>query len=405
MATTCDCACQRCASEYPYTSLEVFRKEICGLNIWSFWGWESSLLRQTKLKKPCDLWVGNHSADPSRVGREEIRKALARAEQTLLQELGYPVVPTWSTKEILNYLWPQGSKCLVMLPLKPILTIGIENYYTLCTPSRDPDEVGADDYILNIAPGDTIPYRFTVTCTIPYGVKPSEIQLFFAPSERTEKTNDAGRWRIPVKDVQINGTTATITGEPALLAKPALQDQTVPLQQPNSEMGGDFALNPAYLPNYAAELEVRFVFVTPCGGIKAHTSDACGCSACGGSGSCGHCQNVSYCIESAEYGLVRPTWNRRGCSRLPDKFCFSYLAQDCSRDWTREIAMLTAARLACPLCACGQDGLSYWQHDFAADKDRAKTFKQLENQLGTRRGEMEVWNAMRGRKRIAGLTI
>jgi hypothetical protein len=76
------------------------------------------------------------------------------------------------------------------------------------------------------------------------------------------------------------------------------------------------------------------------------------------------------------------------------------LAGDCSRDWTREIAALAAARIGCPICTCGNDGLAYWRQDIATDEKRQKTYEKLNSySLGTRLGEVNATEAINRYKR------
>lgn len=417
MSCRVSCECGRCAPEYPYTTLEGFRKSVCSLSTWHLFGWSSRYLLNDKRAKPCDWIVGQSANAPLRVGRDDINRALLWAECEIANAVGYDVVPTWHTDEIRNHHWPcqsRGATGKIVLPNTPIIKIGKEISVVVGEVRRKPSEVGDYSFKLEYRSNAQFPHKFTVKIDVPLGSKPEEIKLYNAPQDRFEPCNDLRRWEITDICVNIDSTgTATITGHPAQLAIPELQASPEPLPAPISE-DSDYALNPANLDNYVTALEVRFVSITSMDGVKAHIEERCSCGACGGHGGCGHCQRVRYCIDNASAGIIRPIWHGPcgmvdgyssiiPCGTYPDKFCVNYLAGRCAKDWTKEISALAAAELACPICTCGQDGLAFWQHDIASDKDYTKSLGVLDSALGTRRGQLYAQKSIdRARSQVVG---
>lgn len=407
------CNCDVCENQrYPYTNLEAWRKATCFSDPYAFWQWDSMELRKYNPKKTCSTLVresaNSRGCDGNVLGRDDIRQAIMQAEQTYRDYLGFDITPTWHTSHVTNYAWGcmGGAGTIsgkIALPFRKLISVGKEVFTEIATVDRQ-----TAGYMISAERG-LVNDTFTLTATVPAGTLTSEIKVYVDKAERTDNCTDIKRWEIPTKCVEINGTTATITGSSWLLGKPELYEMTAFHPTPISEFGNDWSLDPQYLPNYLDKLVIMRVTVDQCLSGQA-IYKVCGCATCSdGVATCEECENVSWCIDDKAAGIIHPVWDFSAlCKGIPESFCVTYQAGDCSRDWTKDIAILSIAYLCSPICACSpQMGCfsQYYQDVSLKESTRLATVGNMDNPIGTRLGHIHAYNLINkfSRKRISTL--
>lgn len=416
------CTCNYCLKRtMPYTSLEDFRKAMCGLNPYSFYQWDSSKLRSVTPKRPCSPIVrqsaGAVGCDGSTVGRLDILQALLDAENIFQEWLGYDVVPTRHISTVKNYAWKAHNYPFwhanhaydfspkVSVPFRYVQSVGKEICTEIATVTK-----GTAQYAITSERSGGIFDTFTLTASGVAGVTADQISVYIDPGERTEQCEDLRRWQIPTQCVTLTTTgDLTITGGAWLLGKPELLESYVPLAAPLSEFN-DFTLDPANLDCYVDKLVIVGCTIDNCQGSTAHVKQ-CGCATCSPDAShCETCSNVSFCIDDPFAGVLTPLFTGSAlCEGLPKSFCIDYVAGNCSRDWTADISKLAVANFCKKICACGTLGcLDQWYEDLASDDYKGRTSVNLtENPLGTRRGHMVAYNQIKKftRRTVATMAV
>jgi len=405
--------------------LDIWRQEI-GLNPWLFWGCAggpivdqskcSGLLREYS-------WQGSDTA-----GRDDLRRAIERAESMLFDYLQYRVAPQYV--ETTPLPWPRlgdasmvryrdvdatGRRIAVMAPEFHIQAMGVEQLTLIGTATvlggtlaySDLFSTGMDD---------------TFTITLPTSVTDiSQIAVYFSAADRFDDTRTFDRWRIEPVQVSIAGGNVTIVGRRWLVVKPILYEAPV-LN----------ALNPTLAANFVTSLDV-YQRSTNGDGNSTTTCQATlqyESSDCGGWGA-GFCVGplngatdpgtfaeviARSGIRDRTLGLLTPAaavynsstglWSSASacdCYAEPDRVVLRYLAGYplergvMAKKWQQVVAMLGAAEVKRRIVACREtnERLHDLQMDMALQATETERYqrsqKDLDNPFGTRLGHIQAW--------------
>lgn len=353
-------------------------------------------------------WFQHNWQSADRVSREEVAGAIRQAEDTIENLLHYRLIPSWEEQEFRpahqpyqpGTMWLGGNIPQVEARWKHVISGG----------RRATDLVAAGAPIVwsNQYPPAEWEGVGTVQVTVADGVEVCELALYY-PGRGGDD-----RWRIRPAQASIVGNTATITFARELALDPD--------QFENIAHGGNYIRPAAGTDdsNFLATVDVYRVH-----NDRATQADLVWfgptCGACGGSG-CGFCtvSTATGCLTIREprmgfVGYQPATWNvdedtftfntTLNAGRQADAVTLYYQAGlrdfglDCplvemSDEWARTVAILAAARLDRPVCACGNNFAERWQRDLAYIGE-AGSFNispsNLNNPLGTRAGELYAW--------------
>ena len=175
--------------------IDTFREQL-GLHPYFFWGMSDA--RYTPMTSACNRlvfeydWQGSDAA-----GRESIRRAIRDAESKLRSYLGFYPSPTYVETDPLP--WPRFNdasqvryadsdatlrRVAMNAPDGHVLRMGIERLTRLDTPAVA---------LTALVAGQPY-YTFTIVATVPSGIDPDEIAVYFASADRLD--SDMDRWRI-----------------------------------------------------------------------------------------------------------------------------------------------------------------------------------------------------------------
>lgn len=398
----------------PLLPLDIWRQEI-GLNPWLFWGLADNrvILDQSKCSGLLReySWQGADTA-----GRDDLRRAIERAEEKLFAYLGYRVAPQYVETEPMA--WPRfeaanqaryasvdatGRRIAMLAPEFHIQAMGVEQLTLVGTAGL----LFSTRYTNGIKEYWKAQIATTVT-------DPLEIAVYFGASDRL--TDDMARWRIEPVSVTIANGIATITGATWLMVKPYLYDN--PILN---------ALDPTVLTNFVSAIEVyqrttngEGITVDDCQATLVYeTSDCGGWSACCGGadgssdpGSVGRVVARSG-IRDRTLGLLTPaaatyssalgTWSSGCCYAEPDQVVLRYLAGyplergQMATKWQQVVTMLAAAEVKRRIVACREtnERLHDLQLDLTLQATETERYavaqRDLESPFGTRLGHVLAW--------------
>jgi hypothetical protein len=414
----------------PLLPLDIWRQEL-GFNPWLFWGLAggaivdnskcSGLVREYS-------WQGSDSA-----GRDDLRRAIERAEDELFSYLQYRVAPEYVETEPLP--WPRfndasqvryrdidatGRRVAMLAPEFHIQAMGIEQLTligqaTVAAP-------GALVYSDKFGTG----FNDTFTITLPTtATDPNEIAVYFVAADRFDDTATIDRWRIQPVQVSISGGNVTIVGRRWLVVKPILYEAPV-LN----------ALDATNAANFVTALDV-YQRTTNGNGLTTTTAQATlvyESSDCGGWGA-GYCVGAlngstdpgtvgeviaRSGIRDRTLGLVTPAaavynassglWSSAGCSSCyadPDRVKLRYLAGhplaggQMDRHMQQLVVPFAAAELKRRICACREvnERLHDLQMDMALESTQTERYarspRDLDNPFGSRLGHIQAWKKAR----------
>lgn len=409
----------------PLLPLDVWRAEI-GLNPWLFWGLAggpivdiakcSGLLREYS-------WQGSDTA-----GRDDLRRAIERAEQMLFDYLNYRVAPQYVETTPLE--WPRwndasqvryanidatGRRVAVMAPEFHIQAMGVEQLTLIGSAT-----VGGGTLVYSDEFNSGIDDTFTIT--LPTTVTDiSQIAVYFSAADRFDDTRTFDRWQIEPVQVSISGGNVTIVGRRWLVVKPILYESPV-LN----------ALTPAGTTNFVTSLDV-YQRTTNGDGLTVNDCQATlqyESSDCGGWGA-GFCMGPAAGItdpgtfaevvaragiRDRTLGLITPAaavfnastmaWSAMSacnCYADPDRVVLRYLAGyplergQMAKQWQQVVTMLAAAEVKRRLVACREtnERLHDLQLDMALQSTQTeryqRTNEELNNPFGTRLGHIQAW--------------
>lgn len=408
--------------------LDSWRAEI-GIHPWFFWGMAHP--QRMPIDSKCSpltfeyAWQGSDTA-----GRDDLRRAIERAEEMLSSYLLYRVAPQY-TEQTIDWLrygvtgWERyanadatGRRVAVELPEGYVQAVGIEQLTLINTATVAGGElVYSDEFSTG--------FDDTFTITLPTAVTdPDQIAVYFAASDRLDGAAVGARWRIEPVRVSISGGNVTIVGRKWLLVKPILYETPRPQ-----------ALDPTLTTTFVTSLEV-YERTTNEAGTSTMTSQALliyesnDCGACWGRWCCGGGPPASSDptttgtviaragIRDSQLGLVTPgpavydtsagtwssVWNCGGMCD-PDRVTVRYLAGyplvggQMDPHWRGVVAKLATAELKRRICACRESNerLHDLQQDMALQSTQTERYqisqRDYDNPFGLRRGHIQAWKA------------
>lgn len=410
--------------------LDTFRR-LLGLHPYHFWGLAGE--RVVPINAKCSgltfeySWQGSDAA-----GRDDVRQAIARAEQKLAAYVGYAPAPRFV--ETAPIAWPSyfqqslvrgrdrdgaGLRVAVQAPEGYIQQMGIESRTLI-------GQATVGDGTLVYSDAFTSGVNDTFTITLPYaGSDPSAIAVYITAADRPDGAPLGERWRISPVQVQINGGNVVIVGRRWLCVRPLLYER--PAAQ---------AIDPSVAANFATALDVYARTVDGNGATVGSCQAALvyETSDCGGWGR-------SYCtcspttttdpgtvgeviaraaVRDQRLGLIYAAaavynhetgaWSDLGCSTCyaqPNRVILRYLAGypadsqgQMDAAWAEIVTYLAAAELKTRVAAC-QDvnaRLFELQQDMALQSTQTERYQvapaDLANPFGTRRGHILAWRAV-----------
>lgn len=338
------------------------------------------------------------------VSREQIARAIFRAEQALEHALGYRLAPAWEIEE-----WVQGPRPYQRelvnngraIPIfrgavearwKEVITGGVETRTLIEASSpivwSDTDGDGLDD-------------TGTVTTVVGSGQAPCEIEIYY-PGHQGDP-----RYQIRSSLVTVSGTTATITFRRWHAVVEEVLEALTP--EPASLSNADDFLEEVDIYRHWNDPSTQATLMW----------EPSGCALCG-SGLSG-CSSCSYSVQTAclflrstpRVGMLAYSpgeWDPDtetfdfvdlAMGRGPDLIRLYYYAGKlgdpwgCDNEMSEEMAQivthLSLTFLDRPACQCTSDVWDYWRE--IPDLGRSnEAVKQLSNPFGTMRGALDAWN-------------
>jgi len=412
----------------PLLPLDVWRAEI-GLNPWLFWGLadNQTIIDQSKCSGLLReySWQGSDTA-----GRDDLRKAIERAEEKLFSYVGYRVAPQYVETEPLA--WPRwsdasqaryrdmdasGRRIAMMAPEFHIQAMGVERLTLEGTATvAAPGQLVYSD-VFGTGFADTFTITMPVTAT-----DPSEIAVYFSAADRFDDTRTFDRWRIEPIQVSIAAGVATIVGRRWLVVRPILYEA------PSLN-----ALTPIGTTNFVTSLDVYRrttsgdgLTLDDCQAVLQFESSDCGgwgagwcCNGLSGSTDPGTVGQViaRSGIRDRTLGLITPAaaaynsttgeWSSGCCYAEPDRVKLRYLAGYplergvMAKRWQQVVTMLSSAEVKRRIVACREtnERLHDLQMDMALQATETERYQRsqqdMDNPFGTRLGHIQAWKMAR----------
>lgn len=369
-------------------------------------------------------------------GRSEIETAIESAEERLAEYLGYSVAPHYVVKTLPwpKYLdahqWRMGSG---IGPSGLMLPVNIGEGYLQALGVETVILINTSAITISDADGDGVKDTFTAS-TPTTETDPNQIAVYFTAADQL---NSPGvlteQWRIRPVHVSISAGVVTVTGRLWLVVKPVKYEGIV------TDPGQGFDPNDA--SNFVSSIIIADRTTDPDGQTVSTSQctvlwETVPCD--GWWGCCSGANNPLYNpnvndpaavgmamgrvgVRDAKLGLVLPAqalydtttfqWRMTEWStfREPDRVAIRYLAGwplgddgNMDRKWQVIVARLAAAELARPICACdaANQQLFHWQFDVsraggANSEQYSISPADLDNPLGTRRGQVWAWKQIK----------
>lgn len=320
-----------------------------------------------------------------RVGRAEIRQAIAEAERLIHDHGGF-----WPTPHGATYTtrWPASTTTrwpTVTVPDPPLLRVGALVETTInATASLTYSDLDADG----------LAETATATVTVPTGTVADEIAVTFLAADCGPVLPEP---EIVPRRIVVAGTTATLTFDTWTLVRPV-----------RTSGWSLAALDPTILPPASGTpfaASVRVVRRTR-DAAEAVTLTWLPCDACAETTTTTTCAT----ILDRDAGIVAVTGEVTvSCGRLPDLVTVAYEAGLDDGSYDLVVARLAAAILARPVCACdGANKEIYtWQQDLSRTGATNELFAApaaLNNPFGTRRGHVYAWQQIVRDQRLAAIS-
>ncbi len=201
--------------------------EVMGLNPWEFNQIGKGV--PSLIAAGCDTVWFQHPWQKDFLGREEVARAIFRAEVALTHQMNFWPAPQFTVNEEKPY--PRPFKRTVFgamgTPRGQWKALQTRWHKVIGGGILARTKIGDDATIVySDEDGDGLNETFTVTHTITTETV-DEIALYFITADRVGKPIDES-WRIRPVSVSIVGTTATITGHKSQMVLPKLTEKTDP---------------------------------------------------------------------------------------------------------------------------------------------------------------------------------
>lgn len=353
--------------------------------------------------------------ESDRVGRDEIARAIADAEDMIESHLRWRLLPVWERDEWRMLQRPQypefvgytsvdirGRAQAVRAKWGYVRTGGIEAKVAL--------DAGAT-IIWSDANGDGFLDTGTVTAAVTSAVEECEVEVYYPGHDGDPE------YQIRPAAVTIAGLVATITFKRELAV---IEDMLESLDPGPADYTND--------NHFLSEVDVYRHYNDPATQVQLlWEPKPGGCGVCSGEG-CGNCayafQNGCLHLRSAPkegmlgwspgtYDVNTNTFSTDALvvGRTPDIARLYYRAGNIAPTgctmvmepkWARVVTYLAASLLDKPLCGCDSQPLAYWREDLGllsggeGTQNSTYSFESRkaagENGFGTRRGALYAWN-------------
>jgi len=380
--------------------------EIIGINPLHFAGLSSTLFNNNVCG---DIWFKYAWQHSDRVGLDDIAMAIQQAEQDISREVGYNLIPDWTTEERLDYTKPHIPGAYNIHGTNPrgmFKSVELKKGHVISGGVRAKTAIELGSAVVRSDPnGDgyselcTVAVATTVTDT-------NEIHAYYVGK------SGADAWEIRPIDVVISVGVATITFKSWQIVK-----------------GSDFdtfnavAKDGSLAASYETTIDVYRVYNDPATQVQFmwenNPINCCStCSACtlGTQAGCFHLRNPRLGIavpapaswNSTDEDFDTSEWS---ACREPDQIRFWYYSgfQDKEIDrynfrmspyWKYAVAFLAASKLDRPTCGCSNVNqfIDHWRFDMMTSSygdgvgvSIQVTPEQLSNRLGSTRGALYAW--------------
>lgn len=229
-------------------------RHILGYHPFHFWQLANT---STPVTSACNSLVHEYAwQSVDAVGRNEVREAIATAEDRLREYLGYWPMPTATTETIAwPHLWdqwlrrtndvaPDGRYVPIQVSSGHIHAVGLDILTLLGTPA----------VVYSDTDGDGLNETFTVIQATT-ATDATQIECYFSALDRLDSEPLGERWRIAPVKVTISGGVATIVGRSWILVKPIRYQGVLPIPSSGaSDTSG--ALDPSVAANFVTTLDV-----------------------------------------------------------------------------------------------------------------------------------------------------
>jgi len=386
-----------------WLSLDRF-SQIIGIDPLHFNGLDSPTLhRNTACGEVFFQFSFQHS---DRVGREDMARAIQEAEQEISREVGYNLLPDWTTEERLEYERPALREAYNIYGINPrwqmksvealrghIISGGVRAKSSISLAAAVArSDVDGDGY----AELCTVIVPITITDT-------NEVHVYY-----TGKGADDG-WEIRPIKVAISGGNATIT----------FKSWQIPLGTQMDQFDIE-PLDADAAASYETTVDVYRVYNDPATQLQFMWEDAPG-NCCG---TCSACQFSTqagcFHLRDARLGIVVPSpasydsgtgefvtaeWS---ACREPDQIRLWYYSgyrdnslarpyADLSPYWETAVAYFAASKFERSVCGCDNVNqfIEKWRRDGAFTSQNeggfTMTAEQAANRLGTSMGGLYAW--------------
>lgn len=418
----------------PLVSVEQFRQAM-QLQPFHFWSLADDTL--TPVVPLCNdliheyAWQGTDMA-----GRDDIRRALDKAEDKLRDYLTYSIAPHFVTDTLpmpkyhdwrlhrIGYQDAGGRWLDVQLSEKKIITLGLETRALIHT-------VQVGDFSLVYTDDDSDGLLDTFTATFATTITDaSQIALYFAAGDRLGGAAVGERWRITPIQTQISGGVAVVKGQAWQTVRPILYEGV-----------GSYFADPTYAVDptdpsvYAQSLEAYRYYCDPTGttidtaqamliwetqpypywtttptdSSRDPAAQAYAIARC----ALRDPENGIIGVGEAIYDTNTGLWQAQNMTtaRPPDRIVVRYFAGDAlvnaqiKSNWVTVVCRLAAAELGRRVSLCPERSkeLAYWQIDraYAGSATEEKfdhSTADLDNPFGTRNGHIYAWHEIQQKR-------
>lgn len=422
----------------PLLPLDSWR-HIIGFIPWHFWQLSNATV---PLTSECNDLIRQYAwQDADAAGRAEVLEAIASAEQTLKDYLGYWPAPKHDEEEVewerfyqraVEYVgraqmdgrWqgtPLSSGYIQAIGTEKLTAINASAAVTY----SDVDGDGLEDTWTTGAIATTV-------------TDIKKIAVYFVAADRWDGTGVSEAWRITPVQVSISGGFVTVKGRRWQVVKP--------IKYEGVNVGnGDGALDPDDDANFVTAVAV-YERTTDPAGITVDTAQAkfiwetrpwpfwacCGEGVDNSTDPAAVAEGIGRAtIRNAVLGIVglgagvynstSGVWTSANWAACyaPDRVVVRYYAGypldsdgQMASQWRTIVARMAAAELPKPRCddGNGNRNLFHWQFDLARAKGQLEEQYQispadLENPFGTRRGQVYAWKQVQNLKNERGFSV
>lgn len=423
----------------PLVSLEQFRREM-QLQPFHFWSLADDTL--TPVTPLCNdliheyAWQGTDMA-----GRDDIRRAIEKAEDKLRGYLGYSIAPhfvietdimpkymDWALHRV-GYQNAAGRWLDVALKEKKLITVGIETRTLISTIT-----VAGFGLVYTDDDGDGLLDTFTATFATSV-TDVSQIALYFAAADRLDNAPVGERWRISPVSVNISAGVATVKGRAWQLVRPILYEGVG-----SYFADPTYAVDPTVAGNYAQSVEAYRYFCDPTGTTQttaqamliwetlpypfwATTPTDNSRDPASQAYAIARCAlrdplNGLVGVGEAIYNTTNAVWESVNLtsSRPPNRIEVRYQAgasllnNQIDPAWVTVVCRMAAAELGRRVSLCPERSkeIAYWQIDRAysgnATEERFNASAgDLDNPFGTRNGHIYAWHEIQQKRILTGV--